>query len=112
MYQNTNFYISFIPTFAVFRQKSFSFAHRHTEVANFIWGLGGNLKFPSKMDFPNRLLSLSSTSDCNTTMVSLRNSRAGTCASLKRKRSTGLRQHPAPRISLWGRAQAAHERPA
>ena len=45
---------------AVFRHNSFGFAHRHTEVAHFIWGLlMFNLNFPSKIDFPNRLLSIS-----------------------------------------------------
>ena len=33
----------FIPTFAIFRQNSLSFAHRLTEVAHFIWGLRGEI---------------------------------------------------------------------
>ena len=47
--QNTDlhFLCRFIPTFAAFRQNSFSFAHRHTEVSHFIWGCGENLNFCS-----------------------------------------------------------------
>ena len=58
--QNTDlhFLCRFIPTFAAFRQNSFSFAHRHTEVSHFIWGCGGKsklLQFTPNIDFPNRL---------------------------------------------------------